>query len=339
MASSGIEVVDLVLYSKEAFVGLNMGSEEDFYNLDFPENMAYEFFEGLEGVKSFKKVRFPLIDEHYFHYLEKFNLEDSDDIRMEYATSLSDEDCEKLWENAEMNLSLDWGILPLIFVNNDLKQMNRKDHLSKETIEKLKDEIINSFNNTTNEDGKNCFNIKKEDIYISPVLVDMEWFDCDENGKTVLSEEGEQIVDTAAGILQNDEEVKEDLSLSVQDIMPQEIIRFFGVFIMYKYKTPAILQKGYFEKMQDRRMDMPTLNVYKITKMLKKDISLPFEVMTEAITYPEYFEELVDELADIINEQSEIQETNVENLFKLSNGHIDTSKDTKKKKTKRNTDF
>ena len=338
LASSGVEVVDLIAYSKEAFLKFGLGSEDDFYNMDFVENMAYEYFENLKDASCFKKVRFPLIDDRYFEYLEANNLEDTDEIRIDYASNLSDEECEEYWKDAEMNISLDWGVLPITMVNGNMKISKNNFTLSNSSIEKIKPMIVKAFNDAKTEDGNKVFDITLDDIYVSPIIVDMDWFKYYEEQIGEYEEEAYKVIDEATALIQNcDYQI--DTSISRQDFEDGEVIKFYGIFFMYKYKTPAIFTREYFENMKYRRVDIPTLNIDTMEKILKKDIKKEFQILTECFVYPEDFSDVVEELINLVSEVEESKQQNIKKLFNTIDNHTGDSSNKPVKKHKRNTNF
>ena len=162
-----VQELDIIYYSKEAFLKCKCGTEADYYDTISPEDIAYDYITELKN-NPLKKVIFGVIDDEYFKYLKDNNLVDNNDERIRYCQNLSDTKRKQLWKKNDFNLGYDFGILPFIMLNPDPDKNEITNYcLSDITIEKIKKIVINNFNNYR----ENTFDLKIKDVYISPYIL------------------------------------------------------------------------------------------------------------------------------------------------------------------------
>lgn len=326
---SGEKNIFIPVYTEESYTKCKVGTIDDFYGLPCVEDIAYQTFLDLEGT-SLESITFCVIDENYFKYLEENNLEDSNVTRENYCASLTNEEREILWKNNNYNEGYDWGVLPIIMENPSyikLKQGETPEDsisnyaLSYKTIEILKDNIYESFKQC-NEEGVS-YNIEKNDIYVAPYILKTPNF----NNDALI----DILFDEGVCALHGDE-LTINSKMSTQEMKKEEPIGFFGVFVLYKYQVPNVIDINYIENAKESTINLPSLDVEAIEKAMEEDIDITFELLTLNIVYPEYIEEAINEFKKYCLEKITEKVEALDTMNDMVSNHCKTNDKKKKKK-------
>ena len=105
-------------------------------------------------------IRIAMMDDEFFDYLKENNLENTEEVRVGYASNLSNEDCERLLKKHNMDIEY----LPMclhipIFITNPTKEIN-----------------VNVNENIRNELKKYLESIYKNEVFVANKIVKIDTF-------------------------------------------------------------------------------------------------------------------------------------------------------------------
>lgn len=315
------------MYSEELFVALGKGNRDDFYDLTCVEDIAYEYFESLKDT-TLEKITFGVIDEEYLEYIRENNLEDNKLTQKNYVTNLSKKKRNESWIKNGYNHGYDFGILPLIFENNNFDQDQKKSKAAKynfvltdEARNKIKKSILKSFLEYK-EEGV-CYNITDNDIFISPYLVRL----IDYEDESVVND----LFDVGVAEL-DDEDVYNIKEYNTQEIDADMPIEFFGVLVLFKYEVPPTITKEYIEITKNSAMNVPDINVEEIENILETQIDITHELLTVNLIYPNAIDSVIEEFMNVLAKQVISKINTYDDKMNTMAGHFKSDKKGKKKK-------
>jgi hypothetical protein len=167
--SPSIEMVSIGVYDEEVYFSLFPdATDEDYDRIEDIIDNPLELMHSLEKEHraEIKAIRYVYIDEYYFAWLEKNNLQENPENRMAYITNLADENVREIWAasfNDYFVLSL---FLPIMIIQQSTDSLcPKKVNIVPDSVELLKKKICRAAKQEEN-------NICVYDAMISPEYAD-----------------------------------------------------------------------------------------------------------------------------------------------------------------------